>query len=296
MEPREASEVFLACQECIGRYILARRAGVAAFVARRFSAAASLRLHGRSLWQDFLCYPVNALWALPYLFLQKITQTLDRLGFDRAEKLFAHVPQGLRTHYQREIESRIRSELLEWPEGLFDELQRDTRLAPLMQAGRLSADRLFPTAPVAALVEKHSAARTVIADLSGSAGTMLLGWLMFRDQSLSIAALGSRLAYERARDRAVSHFFLGKGLGKAWYTLVPPEPTRLDFALGLGFVGLLVVGICLAVSLIADPLRNALGLHHRTLHTLVDGLEEQLHLQASRSLRGMLGETDAAVT
>jgi hypothetical protein len=256
--------------------------------------AESLQLHGRALLHDFLCYPINALWALPYLFLKKGADTLERLGVSGPQRFFALVPEGRRTRYQREIESRIGSELLEWPRGLFDELRADARLAPLVTSGALSPEGMFPAAPVRGLLARHSAGRAAITDISGTAGTMLIGWLMFHDQSLSVAGLGSRLARERAQDRAASHFFLGKGLGKAWYTLAPPNPTRTDLVIGIGLVTLLVVCICLVVSLVADPLRKALGLQQQTLHALIDRLEEQLHLQAGRAVRSMQSAAAAA--
>lgn len=294
MKTPDASEVFLACEECIGRYILACRDRVEGFVERHFSTRESLQFHRRWLLHDFLCYPVNVLWALPYLFLKKCAVTLDRLGLSGPQQAFASVPPGLKTRYQREIESRIESELLEWPWGLFDELQSDARLAPIMTSGVLSGSDVFPVAPVKALLKEHSASRAALADLSGAAGSMVVGWFMFHDKSMSVVEVGSRLAHERAQDRFASHFFLGKGLGRAWYTVFQPEPTRMDMMVGIGLATLLVVCIYLAVSLVADPLRKALGLQQRALQVFIDRLEEHLHLQASKAARRMLANSSLA--
>jgi Family of unknown function (DUF6635) len=294
MKTADASEVFLACEECVNRYVSSCRDRVDGFVARNFSARELMQFHRRWLLRDFLCYPINVLWALPYLFLRKIVETLDKLGFSGLQQFFARVPSGMKTRYEREVESRIESELLEWPRALFDQLRSDTRLVSLMKAGALSASDVFPAASVKALLKEHSAGRAAVSNLSGTAGTMLVGWLIFHDQNMSVAEVGSRLAHEHAQDRSASHFFLGKGLGRVWYAVVPPDPTRMDMAIGIGAATLLVVCIYLAVSLSMDPLRKALGLQQKALRAFIDRIEEHLHLQAAKAARRMLADCSFA--
>lgn len=291
MKAADASEVFLACEECISRYILARRACVEGFAARYFSARESLRLHRRWLLHDFLFYPLNTLWMLPYLFLRKVADTLDRLGVGGARQAFLRVPSGLKTRYQREIEARLEAELLDWPRALFEQLHADARLAPHIRSGALSPAGLFPSAPVKALLKEHTAARTAITDLTGTVSMMLAGGLLFHDRSLSFAEAGRRLAREHAQDRAAAHFLLGRDAGRAWFSLFPPEPTRLDLAIGIGLITCLVVSLCLAINLVMDPLRKVLGLQQKALQAFIDRIEEQLHLQAGRAARELMAKT-----
>jgi hypothetical protein len=293
MKPSDASEVFIACEECIARYIHARRARVEEFVTRYFSARESLRFHRRWLLHDFLFYPVNTFWMLPYLFLKKAAETLDRLGVGGVRRAFLHVPPGLKTRYQREIEARIETELLEWPRAMLEELHADPRLAPHIRSGTLSPAGLFPSAPVKTLLKEHTAARIATTDLTGSAGMMVVGGLLFHDRSVDLAEAGTRLARYHAQDRSASHFLLGREAGRAWYTLFPPEPSRLDMAIGIGLITVLVVSVCLAINLVMDPLRKAFGLQQKALLSFIDRLEEQLHLQAGRAAREILAAAPA---
>lgn len=297
MKAAEVSEVLLALEDGINRYVLSRRNRVDEFVTRHYSARESLELHRRWLLYELLCYPINALWALPYLFLKKCCETLDVLGFTGLQRAFARLPARAKTPYQRTVESLIESELLEWPRALFDTLHSDHRLASLMDSDMPSGDGIFSTAPVRSLLEKHSAYRAVVADLSGTAGTMLVGWLVFHNQFMTIAEVGNRLASERAEDRSVSHFLLGNKLSQAWYTIAPPpKPTLVDVVIGLGAAIFFVVGMCFAISLVADPLRKAFGLQQKSLNAFIDQLEEHLRLEAGKVARKLLVDSSLSAS
>jgi len=296
MDARDASAVFLAFEECIERYTQERRRRVEAFVQDHFSLRKTLQLQKRSLLRDFLAYPLNAIWSIPYLSFKKGIESLDKIGVSGLTPLLTKIPSGIKTDYQREIERRIETDLLEWSctkrgenrNAFLAELQSHPLLANLLASGALSHPTFLTDDDLKQLIEQYSATRAVASDLASSAGTLLLGWLLFKDHSLTITAIGERIARQRAQARAASHFFLGETLGTTWYQLVPPQPQTGDLIIGTVIVGILVMVFCLIVSALSDPFRKVLGLQQKKLHALIDHLEERLHLQVNKTVKQVL--------
>lgn len=287
----------MALNEAIDDYCQACRARLASFVQRHYTLSESIRLQRRSLFTDLLCYPLNALWAVPYLSLRKIVESLATLGWEKGTPLLSRVPSGIRTRYQREIERLLGAELLAWASeweiqyGRTNGLEAALRASPVLTrqfgAAEFRQMMLVADEEVRRAIEHYSSGRALVSDLAGSAGTVLAGWLLFKDKSLGLLGIGDRLARERAHEAAASHFFLGKGLGSAWYGMFPPEPSTSDVIWATVLVGSAVTCFCLLIGVLSDPLRKAMGLQQRKLMELIDEMELRLKGQMTKAVKTM---------
>lgn len=115
MNDPQAAITILNLEECIDQYVADCRRRVDGFVARHYSIQETLAFQKQSLATDLLYHPVNALWAIPSLFLKKLIEIPMKLGWRPGADVISLLPSGFKTRYQREIERLVASELLEWP-------------------------------------------------------------------------------------------------------------------------------------------------------------------------------------
>ena len=285
--PASTEQILLALEECIERYIAERRSRIRPFVDRQFSLEHTFALQKQSLCSDLLCYPINTMWAIPYMVLRKTGESLGKLGWTTAHSLLSHVPSGMKRRYQIEIETSVRNEILEWPIGwrskadnrhaLLQILESEERVAPLLASAEFAGRLDQAVTDINRLIESYGANRTVASDLAGSFLTLSAGWVMFGDHSLGIDGIGERLASKRAKDNAASSFFLGSGLGSMFYSVFPPKPSLGEVMLATAAVGLLLTLCGIIFGVFADPVLKRLGLHQRQLDALLDDIEDRLH-------------------
>lgn len=148
MNTQQTATTILALEECIEQYIADCRGRVDGFVDGHFSLQETVALQKQSLMSDLLCYPVNALWAIPSLFVKKLIEVPVKLGWRSGSDLIGLLPGGLKTRYQKEVERLIAIELLEWHctmgdrrasrNGLLDRIRHHKQLGPLLDSGTLS--------------------------------------------------------------------------------------------------------------------------------------------------------------
>ena len=279
--------IHLALEDRIDRSVVERRSRIGPFVERHFSLHDTIAIQKRSFLIDLLCYPINTLWAIPYMFIKKTGESLGRLGWATAGRLLSVVPSGMKRRYQKEIEKSIRHEILEWPSdrfswrenphALLQVLKSDEWVAPLLVMPEFAGRLDLAVSDINRLIESYGANRSLASDLAGSFLTLATGWLMFGDHSLGIEGIGERLASKRAKERAASSFFLGSGLGSMFYSVFPPKPTLWEIVLATAAVGLLLTICGMMIGVLADPIMKRLGLHHRQLHALLDDIEDRLH-------------------
>lgn len=285
--PALTEQTISALEDCIDRYIEERRSRIEPFVDRHFSLHDTILIQKRSLLIDLLCYPINTLWAIPYLFVKKTGESLCKLGWAPAGRLVSAVPSGMKRRYQKEIESSIRNEILEWPinwgaeadhrDALLQMLKREERVAPLLASPEFSSRLDEAVADINRLITSYGTNRTVASDLAGSFLTLVAGWLMFGDHSLGIEGIGERLASKRATERAASSFILGSGFGSMFYSVFPPKPSMWEIVLATAAVGILLTICGMMIGVFADPVMKRLGLQQCQLHALLDDIEDRLH-------------------
>lgn len=295
MNDQQVATVLLGLEECIEQYIAECRGRVDGFVDGHFSLQETVAFQKQSLASDLLCYPVNALWAIPSLFLKKLLEVPVKLGWRSGSDLIGLLPGGLKTRYQKEIERLIAVELLEWPctmgerrtspNGLLNRITRHKQIGPLLASGALSAEALSDLSDIPRLVGEHSSSRALVLDTAATVLTLAAGWLFFGDHSLGISGIGDHIARQRAKDRAASTFILGSSLGSAFYSVFPPKPSFWQVVGATFTVGLFITGMSLLVGLVSDPCLKRAGFQHARLHLLIDAVEDCLHRQLRTRLK-----------
>lgn len=255
------------------------------FVASQFTLTHAWQVQRQTLWSDLFIGPVNAIWAVPYLALTRICRGLDALGVPGASRALRAVPRGIPSGYQRAVEQLIVTRLLGWDRqpasGLPDALRRECatrgveRAADLLQRAEGADAFRVP-------LDQFAAGRDLLADLSGTAATLGLGWLAFDKPSLGLGGLSEQLAGRSARARAASHFVLGRRAGSVFYAVFRPQANPVETGVILAGLALLVGAVVVAAGLLCEPLHQRLGLHERRLRVLVDTVERDLLLLVHR--------------
>jgi hypothetical protein len=273
------------------------------FVERHFSLQETIALQKQSLVSDLLCHPVNALWAIPSLFLKNVIAIPVKLGWRSGADLITLLPTGLKTGYQRKIERLIATELLEWPgtmgdrwastNGLLERIKQHKQVGPLLASGALSDEALRELSDIPHLIAAHSASRTLVLDTTATVLTLATGWLFFGDHSLGISGIGDQIARSRAKDKATSTFLFGASLGSAFYSVFPPKPSFWQVVGATLTVGLFVTAMSLLVGLLSDPCLKRVGFQHTQLNSLIDAVEDCLHRQLRKRLKPALRQLAA---
>lgn len=303
MNDQQTATAILALEECIEQYIGDCRGRVDGFVDGHFSLQETIALQKQSLVSDLLCYPVNALWAIPSLFVKKLIEVPTKLGWRSGTDLIGLLPGGLRTRYQKEVERLIAVELLEWPctmgdrraspNGLLERITHHKQLGALLASGTLSAEMLRELSDIPRLIADHSSSRALVLDTAATMLTLAAGWLFFGDHSLGISGIGDQIARKRAKDKAASTFILGSSLGSAFYSVFPPKPSFWQVVGATLVVGLFVTAMSLLVGLLSDPCLKRAGFQHARLHLLIDAVEDCLHRQLRTHFKPLLRERAA---
>ena len=303
MNDQQAATAILALEECIELYIAECRSRVDGFVERHFSLQETLALQKQSLVSDVLCHPINALWAIPSLFVKKLIEVPTKLGWRSGADLVPLVPTGLKTRYQREIEQLIATELLDWPctmgdrraspNGLLERMKRHKQVGPLLASGAFSDETLRELSDIPCLVAEHSAGRIVVLDTAATVLTLAAGWLFFGDHSLGISGIGGLIAKNRAKEEAASTFMFGSGLGSAFYSVFPQNPSFWQVVGATLIVGLSVTVMSLLVGMLSDPCLKRAGFQHTRLNMLIDAVEDCLYRQVRKRLKPVLRQLAA---
>mgnify|MGYP001595501093 CR=1 FL=1 len=303
MNDQQTATVILGLEECIEQYIAECRGRVDGFVDRHFSLQETIALQKQSLVSDLLCHPINALWAIPSLFVKKLIEIPVKVGWRSGADLITRLPRGLKTRYQREIERLIATELLEWPctmgdrqasqNGLLDCIKQHEQVAPLLASGALSDEALKDLSDIPHLIAEHAASRALVFDTTATVLTLMAGWLLFGDHSLGISGIGDQIARNRAKDRAASTFMFGTSLGSAFYSVFPPKPSFWQVVGATLTVGLFVTAMSLLVGMLSDPCLKRVGLQHTQLTSLIDAVDDHLHRQLRKRLKPALKQLAA---
>lgn len=272
------------------RYVASRRERVEPFCARHFSLKHAWRLHRRALGHDLWKSPVNALWAGPYFLSQGASAVSGKLGLKAVSRRLSQLPPGFQTAVMREVEWLIYTELLELPidqghrrsdrDALFDTLMADEGIAALLLPDLLELDACSQQGQAREKLERffshYASSRVAAAELAGSLLSLAAGAASLKQFTPGAMALGSATATLLAQELAIAQFALGPGLGSLYYGLFPAAASPgLVVASVSGAMAAL--GILSAFSgLVSDPLQEAMGLHQKRLHRLLDAIERQL--------------------
>jgi hypothetical protein len=242
----------------IERYIEERRQRLDAFVAQHFSFAGTLARFRRTFVKDIARYPINFLLSLPSLFAKQVAEWLEMAGWEQGTRLLERMPLPLKTAAQLEVERAIIGELLE--------------LTPDDPRFKLLADPF----------RSFRGARLALLDSASGGMALLAAYLAFGDSRLSPYDMGTKLARAQARRDAASGFFLGRGLGSAFYGVFPPHPTTFQVFGATALVVLMLGALATMTHLFSDPLQQMAGVHRRQLMKMLNAFEDKMLLHAHR--------------
>lgn len=277
-------------------WLAGRRTRVAPFARRHFGWRGAWRLNRRAFGKDLLRAPVNLLWAAPHLLLQLGAKAGRKAGLVRLAGGLEKLPPGWRTDVEREVEWLIQTELLELPctqpgrasahDALFEAVLAQPAvagaLAEALQALDVPGRSDELRARLAGFLRQYTATRAAAADLANSLLALAAGAAAFQSFTPGSVAMGTVAAAGIAQQLAVANFALGPTLGALWYGAFPASASVGLVAATTG--GLMAaLGVLAACSgLVTDPLQQALGLHERRLHRLLDALAAELAGQSPR--------------
>lgn len=239
---------------------------------------------------DILKGPANLLWSLPYALSTALSAALRKVGDERLSPRLGKVPAGLETAVQREVTWRIYTDLLEIPfrqgnrssgkDALLEQILLDPELSERMdqhlcRIQQKSTDPRF-RAVLETQLGKYAASRTSTAELAGSVLTLATSYAAFKQAAPGGILAGTLVANAVAQHVAISQFWLGSTVGAWYYGLFPASAST---GLLIASIGTVMASLALATSfagILTDPLQAKLGIHHRRLEKLVDGVEQAL--------------------
>ena len=247
----------------IGRYVEQRRQALDDFLPECFSFRGTCSLFWQTLRSDLLRHPLNFILAIPKLLITRMAGVMEKVGRYSLAHRFQRLSLVLRSGFENAREEQIVGGLI----GASDDVEiRGALEGPLSH---------------------FMAARSALLELASGAVTIAVAYAFFGTVALSPYEMGQRLAATAARERASSHFFLGRGAGSAFYHFFPPHPTWGQIATSCALVIVLLGALTALLNLVSDPLQQALGIHRRQLSRMLDSFEANLLVQAARRPRDM---------
>jgi hypothetical protein len=272
------------------RYFEVRHQMVASFCARHFSLKGAWRLNRKAWGHDLWRAPVNVLWAMPYVLSRSAAGVSRRLGWTQLAEGLGRIPPGFKTAVAAEVEWLIYTELLELPltqpdrnsprDALLEAILSHEGIAELLLPDLLVLSHAGETETTRSRLESYfltyTGSRNAAADLAGSLMNLAGGALAFQQFTPGSIALGGAAATALAQQLAVANFALGPTLGSVYYSLFPAAASA---GLVAGAIGgtMLALGILTAFTgIVTDPVQQALGVHERRLHRLLDALQNTL--------------------
>ncbi|UYL07527.1 hypothetical protein B9G69_010770 [Bdellovibrio sp. SKB1291214] len=264
--------------ETLEEHFANKKEEVTGFVHRHFGLQEALKIQKQSLALDLVYYPLNTLWSVPYLTLKKVAETLDKLGWGRANKLVKHIPASFKTRYQKSAERILLTELLNSSQAdVFASLEAKLHLRRYFSGAEFEDLQRKVSAVYTEEVDKFSSAQVLVTDLIATFLTVCAGKLFFHNSSLGVAGMGSKIARKFANDDAAERFFLGKKAGSAFYSVFPVAPTQTQIYMATIGIGLLLTVMSIAVAAFSDPVRKSLGIQDYKLRGLLTSLEQNLY-------------------
>ncbi|MBE3638970.1 DUF6635 family protein [Mangrovicoccus algicola] len=218
-------------------------AQIRAFIRRNFGLRGTLSLHRHALGWDLLRAPANVLLAGLAFVVRVTIWLLHRLGARRAGEGLGRIRLAFPTAVAREIDRRLRDELL----------------APL---GLL---------PEEAALRSYAEIRAATGEMTATAGTLGTG-AAFKTLTPGVISLAPLIAGIIAQSAAIAAFPLGGMLGAWWYGVFPPRPDAQLIAICVVALMSCFALVSTFAGLVADPLQALLGIHRWRLRRLVRAL------------------------
>lgn len=281
-----------AVQAGIRSYARSRRRRIPRFIDKHFSFTGAWHLNKHAFGWDLVRAPANLLWTPIYFFAKGVGIVARKAGANAPEQLVEHLPAGVRTDVERELEWLVYTQFLELPyESDGRRSDKNELLAHILKQKPLIGMLEDALRPLGNLEEDPVLARKLerklgtyldnrkdVAELTTTIIASSAGLAANKTLSMGAFGLGQATAAAISHSMAVSGFIFGPTLGGLLYSALPwlAAPSKVLVA-GATISVAALMGVASAFAgLIADPAQKALGLHSRKLHGLVNALESQL--------------------
>src|SRR5262249_39590965 len=248
----------------ISRYVEERRQALDGFLRECFSFRGTCRLFWRTLRSDLLRHPLNFILAIPKLLFHRIAGVMEKFGWYSLARGFHRLSLVLRSGFESAREEQIVGGLI----GASDEAEiRGALEGPLSH---------------------FMAARPPPPPLARGGGADSRAHFLFLTPAPGPFEKGAKSPARARPERGHPPIFLGRGGGGGVFNIFfPPHPTWGQIATSTALVILLLGVLTAVLSLLSDPLQQALGVHRRQLSRLLTSFEENLLVQAARRPRDL---------
>jgi hypothetical protein len=281
-----------AVQAGIRSYAKSRRRRIPRFIDKHFSFTGAWHLNKQAFGWDLVRAPANLLWTPIYFLVKGVGTVARKAGVGATEQLVEHLPAGVRTDVERELEWLVYTQFLELPYAsdgrrsdkneLLAHILKQKPLIGMLEEALRPLGNLKDDPILARKLERKLGTyldnRKDVAELTTTIIASSAGLAANKTLSMGAFGLGQATAAAISHSMAVSGFIFGPTLGGLFYSALPwlAAPSKVMVAgATISIAALLGVASAFA-GLIADPAQKALGLHRRKLQSLVDALERQL--------------------
>lgn len=272
-----------ACQ-----YFQDRRDKIPEFVRNIYSLKGSILTNSKAFGLDMVRAPLNLFWAVPYLGIQSISKVSNKTGLGPVSRFLAKIPAGFKTRVQKEVDWRVRTELLELPyeqdlrrsekDALLETILKQEAIVQLLNQQLKDVDRHIRRDDFEQALQReldtYGSTRIAAADMACSVLNISAGALFFKKLTPGAITSGSALAASLAQQSAISSFIFGETLGSVYYSLFPAKASMGLLVASTASI-LAAMGVASAFSgIITDPFQRWFGIHQRRLNKIVSSLEQ----------------------
>lgn len=274
------------------QYFQDRRAKIAEFVRDIYSVKGSIQTNRKAFGMDMIRAPLNLFWAVPYLGIQSISKVSNKTGLGPVGRFLGKTPAGFKTRVQKEVDWRVRTELLELPyeqdnrrsekDALLETILKQEAIVELLNTRLHEFDQHIRRDSFEQALQReldtYGSTRIAAADMACSVLNISAGAFFFKKLTPGAITSGSALAASMAQQSAITNFVFGETLGSVYYSLFPAKAT-----LGLVFAStasiLAAMGVASAFSgIFTDPFQRWFGIHQRRLDKIISSLEQSFDI------------------
>lgn len=275
------------------QYFQDRRDKISQFVCDIYSVKGSIQTNRKAFGLDMIRAPLNLFWAVPYLGIQGISKVSSKTGLGPVGRFLGKTPAGFKTRVQKEVDWRVRTQLLELPyeqddrrsdkDALLETILKQEAIAELLQDQFDDFDQHFRRENFEQALQRelntYGSTRIAAADMACSMLNISAGAFFFKKLTPGAITSGSALAASLAQQSAISNFIFGNTLGSVYYSLFPAKAS-MGLVMASTASILAAMGVASAFSgLITDPFQRWFGIHQRRLNKIISSLEQSFEIR-----------------
>jgi len=288
--------ITVAVEAGAAQYFQERREKIASFVCDIYSVKGSIQTNRKAFGMDMIRAPLNLFWAVPYLGIQSISKVSNKTGLGPIGRVLGKTPAGFKTRVQKEVDWRVRTELLELPyaqgdrlsekDALLETILKQEAIVELLQDQFEAFDQHIRREDFDEALQReldtYGSTRIAAADMACSMLNISAGAFFFKKLTPGAITSGSALAASLAQQSAISNFVFGNTLGSVYYSLFPAKAS-MGLVLASTASILAAMGVASAFSgILTDPFQRWFGIHQRRLNKIITSLEQSFDVRDNK--------------